>query len=410
MGDINDDGDDSTRPFGERLRQHRERAGMSRPVLGGLVGRSGEWVKALETGRLLTPRLPLLLRLAEVLGVSNLAELTGDERLAAATYTKNAHEQLPEVANALAAYPMAINEDEPVDVAGLVARVHQLWDLWHGTKRHRTAIAGLLPALLRDARVTVRRTESNDRRAALIVQAQTYHLTQLFLSFQPAPELVTLTGDRAMTAAQDADNPQAMAAAAWYVNHVYRDAGQQHDARVQLALDAASLLAPEQSDEDRALWGLLHLTIALSYAKVGQEGNAWRHWDHADTAVRALPDGYRHPWLIFGRGMVDAYAVTMLADLAHAGEAVRRADQLDLSTIPSATRRSFHLIEVARAYHQRREHVASVHLLRRAYDESPDTSRFNLFTRSATFDLIEHGGATVSHDAHELAHNLGIEV
>lgn len=56
-------------PFGDRLKRHRERLGMSRPVLGGLVGKSADWVKAVETGRLLTPRLPMLLRLAEVLQV-----------------------------------------------------------------------------------------------------------------------------------------------------------------------------------------------------------------------------------------------------------------------------------------------------------------------------------------------------
>ena len=35
--------------FGERLQQLRLRAGLTRPVLGGLVGRSTGWVKAVET-------------------------------------------------------------------------------------------------------------------------------------------------------------------------------------------------------------------------------------------------------------------------------------------------------------------------------------------------------------------------
>jgi transcriptional regulator with XRE-family HTH domain len=401
--------DNSAMPFGERLRRHRQRAGMSRPVLGGLVGKSGEWVKALESGRLLTPRLPLLLRLVEVLNVTDLAELTGDERLSAATYTKNAHEQLSGVAQALATYTI-IGDDSPVDIAGLQARVRQLWELWHGARRHRTAVAGLLPTVLHDARNTVRRAEGHDRRRALATEAQVYQLTQLFLSFQPVPELVALTSDRAMMAAQNADDPVAMAAAGWYANHRFRDAGEQQEARTQLALDTARLLNPERGTDELALWGLLHLAIALSYAKVGHEGNAWRYWDDADRAARALGDGYAHPWLMFGRGMVDAYAVTMLTDLTHGGEAVRRADRLDLDTIPSATRRSFHLIETARAYHQRREYVACVHLLRRAYNEAPDTSRFNIFTRSATFDLVERGGSTVRHEALELAHNLGVVV
>ncbi|MGH4015166.1 MAG: helix-turn-helix domain-containing protein [Pseudonocardiaceae bacterium] len=33
---------------GQRVRHFRQRAGMTRPVLGGLVGRSDEWVKAVE--------------------------------------------------------------------------------------------------------------------------------------------------------------------------------------------------------------------------------------------------------------------------------------------------------------------------------------------------------------------------
>jgi DNA-binding XRE family transcriptional regulator len=382
------------RSTGQRIKYFRERAGMSRPVLGGLVGKSGEWVKAVETGRLLTPRLPLLIRLAEVLHVDDLAKLTGDQRLSTATYTWSAHEHLPAVARTLAGYPMPTSDTPPVNIDRLDGRVTQLWELWHGTKRQRTAIAGLLPNLLTDARLAARRYQGNDRRRALRSLAQTYHLTQLYLSFQPVPELISMTGDRAMTAAQDADDPHAMATAAWYMNHVYRDGGQQHEARVQLALDTARLLRPEADDEDRTLWGLLHLAVALSFAKIGHEGDAWRYWDKADAAAKALPPGYVHPYLIFGRGMVDAYGITMNVDLMHGADAARVADQLDLATMPSATRRSFHLIEAARSYSLRRENVATVHLLRKAYDESPDTARFNLFTRSKLVDLTEHGGAT----------------
>lgn len=394
-------------PFSSRLRQLRERAGMSRPVLGGLVGKSGEWIKALETGRLLTPRLPLLLRLAEVLGVTNLMDLTGDERMATAAVGKTAHESLPAVSEALASYPLSAS-NEPVDGPGLSGRVTQAWQLWHGSRRHRTAVATLLPSLLNETRAAVRGTEGNERRTVQRNLAQVYHLSQLFLSFQPAPELVTLTSDRAMTAAQDADDPCAMAAAAWYVNHMFRDNGQQHEARVQLAMDAGSLVDPERSDEDRALWGLMHLAAALSFAKIGHDGEAWRYWDQADTAANRLPTGYRHPWLLFGRSMVDAYTVTMLADLMRGKEAVRQADYINLDAMPSETRRSFHTIEMARAYHQRREPVAVVHLLRKAYDTSPDTARFNLFTRAAVADLRENGGNMVRDEATTLAEALAI--
>ena len=391
---------------GQRVRHFRQRVGMTRPVLGGLVGRSAEWIKAVETDRLLTPRLPLLVRLAEVLEVDDLARLTGEQRLTTATYTRGAHDALPTVARALATYPVLISGVTPVAAVDLAERVTQAWGLWHGTKRHRTAIAGLLPSLLQDAQTATRLLDGTERRSALRSLAQTYHVVQLFLSFQPAPELVTLTSDRAFIAAQDADDPHAMAVAAWYRNHVFRDANQQHEARVQVATDAAALLSPEQDTESRALWGLLQLAAALSHAKIGHDGNAWRSWDEADRAVRALPVGYVHPWLLFGRGMVDAYAITMNADLVQSRDAIRAADRLDLSTMPSATRRSFHTIETARAYQQRREPVATVHLLRKAYDESPDTVRFNLFARSTVTELRDRGGATVRADVQDLARKL----
>jgi hypothetical protein len=235
-----------------------------------------------------------------------------------------------------------------------------------------------------------------------------YHLAQLFLSFQPVPGLVLLSGDRAMTAAQDADDPHAMAAGAWYLNHVYRDAGAQHEARIALASQVAAMLRPGEDTEDLARWGLLQLAIALSYAKAGRDGDAWRHWDAAAGAARGLGEGYHHPWLIFGTGMVEAYAVTMHADLMHPGEAIAAADRLDLAAMPSVTRRSLHLAETARAYSLRREPVATVHLLRRAYAESPDTTTFSLFARSTLGELRERGGATIRAEAAALAEQIGL--
>lgn len=397
------DEDIGGRTVGRRIRHYRERAGLSRPVLGGLVGRSAEWVKAVESGRLLAPRLPLLIRLAEVLEVADLADLTGEARLSASSWTKAGHESLPAVSAALADYAVVGGDEPPPSAAELDAQVRQAWTLWHGSRRQRTAVAVVLPELITTARTSVRRLDGTDRRRASAALAQVYHLAQLYLSFQPVPALVLLAGDRAMNAAQDADDPHAMAAGAWYLNHVYRDAGQQHEARIALAEQTATMLRPDEGGEDLARWGLLHLALALSYAKTGRDGDAWRHYDEAARAARALPPGYSHPWLIFGVGMVDAYAVTMLADLMRPGEAVAAADRLDVAAIPSATRRSFHLAETARAYSLRREPIATVHLLRRAHEESPDTARFSLFARSTLGELRESGGSTIRAEAAALA-------
>jgi len=62
---------------GERIQILRERRGLSRPVLAGLVGMSASWLKGIERGTRLPPRLPLLVKLAEALAVGDVAVLAG---------------------------------------------------------------------------------------------------------------------------------------------------------------------------------------------------------------------------------------------------------------------------------------------------------------------------------------------
>jgi transcriptional regulator with XRE-family HTH domain len=410
----------STLTFGQRVQRARERTGKTRAVVAGLMDQSVEWVKAIETGRIGMPRLPKLLRLAHVLGIEDLAELTGEERLAAATYSKAQHGELPSLKRALTSYRLAPDDREPESAEVLAARLRRAWQLWHDrdprtahgrtVEGNRTRIVQLLPALLADTQHAARALEGAERRRALIALAETYHLAQLFLSFQPAPDLVVLTGDRGMTAAQEADSPRAIAAAAWYVNHVHRDAGEAAEARVDLAEQAVSLLPSGDDPEHIARRGLLHLAVALSYAKTGQAGDAWRYWDKADDAAQQLGADYAHPWLIFGRGIVDGYAITMHNDLMQPGKALEVAESLDLTRIPSATRRSYHLIESARAHGMLGEGTAAVSLLSKAYRESPETIQYNLHTRSALPELVKTGPRMVRDDALSLAQDLGVPV
>ncbi|MGH3772311.1 MAG: helix-turn-helix domain-containing protein [Pseudonocardiaceae bacterium] len=112
--------------FGARVRYHRERAGKTRAVLGGLLGRSEEWVKAVETDRLLTPRLPMLLRLADVLGITDLAQLTGDQSIPVASISKGTHDAMGAVATAMINAVRVPAAEQP-SVGALTARVDQAW-------------------------------------------------------------------------------------------------------------------------------------------------------------------------------------------------------------------------------------------------------------------------------------------
>lgn len=135
----------SGRTTGQRVQHHRARMGMSRPVLGGLVGRSAEWVKAVETGRLRTPRLPMLLKMARALDIRDLAELTGDgHEVPVQSFMGEAHSALTAVQSALTDYRLS-GDDSLVDVAHLRLRLEQAWTVRHSTSEHRTAVGSLLP-------------------------------------------------------------------------------------------------------------------------------------------------------------------------------------------------------------------------------------------------------------------------
>ena len=62
---------------GERVQILRERRGLSRPVLARLVGISASWLKGIERGTRLLPRLPLPVKLADALAVGDVAVLAG---------------------------------------------------------------------------------------------------------------------------------------------------------------------------------------------------------------------------------------------------------------------------------------------------------------------------------------------
>src|SRR4051812_27094238 len=117
--------------IGQRIKWARDRAGMSRPVLGGLVDRSAEWVKAVENGRLQAPRLAMLLRIAQALGVRDLADLTGNGlAVPVSVFAGEKHVALAAVQAALTDYHLT-SDARPPNVAHLAVRLDQAWQVRH---------------------------------------------------------------------------------------------------------------------------------------------------------------------------------------------------------------------------------------------------------------------------------------
>ncbi|MEU7954255.1 helix-turn-helix transcriptional regulator [Micromonospora chalcea] len=393
--------------FGQRLKVYRERSGKTRAVLGGLVGRSAEWVKAVETDRILPPRIHMLDRIARALKV-DVSALAGELSDRSAVVNGPEHPALASVRDAVNRVVLA-DDAESESLAGLRERLAVAWRARHQASDHRTVLGGLLPRLLHDVQRAALQYEGVERRHAQSLLAETFGLTQMFLAYQPAAELLWRVADRAMVAAQDSGDPEAVALAAWFLCQVHRDAGD-WDTAMAVTHDVLSALEPRAADAGPnllALWGALNFEAAYTAARAGEEGRAWRYWDRANLVAQRLPEGFYQPQTSFSRVIMGAHAVTVAVELQKSGEAVRQARRHDSAAIPSRPRRARHLIEVARAHYGKDDKEAAVTTLRHAYESAPETIRFNGYARQITLDLLD-GPRSTRDDARDLAVKVGL--
>lgn len=399
---------------GERIRTLRERKGLSRPTLAGLVGMSGEWLKGIETGRRLPPRLPALVRLAEVLGVDDVMRLVGTDvdvgdgaTIPVASFGRIPHEAVPAIREAIRD-PLLTVPGDPADIDALAERTSHAWRLWHGSSTHRTDVGRVLPALVRDARIAARTSERPREAGAILVDV--YALAQHELVWASEPELIWVVADRCMSAAHAADRPAALAGAAWTLAIVQRSTGDL-DGALALATSAADLLRPYLEDGPvalRALYGALQLHAATTSARAGREGDALRHLDEGKATAERLPPGYHHPWTQFGETNVAVHAVSIGADLSKSATARDRARRIDPDAIPSRERRARLMVELARSYHQQRDHSGALDWLERAYPVCRDSVHYSPEARQMASDAVDHGGPMIDRRARTFARLLDL--
>lgn len=398
--------------FGQRMQILRTRRGMSRPVLAGLVGMSPSWVKQVETGVMKAPSLPMILRIAEVLRVRDLADLTGDQTMPTDLFIGPGHQQLPAVQAAVNAFPLAIDQPAP-SVVHLRARLARAWSARHSSPNHREVIGKLLPNLIRDAQLAVRQAESAvERRALQSVLSEVYSLTQFFVAYQPDSALLWRVAERGMVAAQESEDPHTIGVAAWLTVQAHRDAGPGHfdaaDSVNRTTLEYLEPFLPEADQHVQAIVGALQFEAGYTAARRGEGGEAWGCWDKARAMAERLPADYYHPITSFSRAIMAAHAVTVAVEL-HAGrESVRQAAAADAHTIPSRPRRARHRIEEARGYQLDGQPDAALATLAKAHEAAPETIAYNGYARRIVLEETESKSPDRRRRASELAVKLGV--
>ncbi|MGW2203431.1 helix-turn-helix domain-containing protein [Streptomyces sp. NPDC001774] len=398
--------------FGQRMQILRQRRGMTREVLAGLLGMSESWVKDLERGRSQAPGLETVYRIAEALRVRDLADLTGRPNMHVDLFTGPGHPRLGAVRAAVDSFGLTTTRQAP-SPAHLAARLARAWAARHSAPNHREVIGSLLPDLIRDAQLAVKQAQAPaDWRAAQAVLAEVYSLAQFFLAYQPDASLLWRVAERSMVAAQQADDPHTIGVSAWLLAQAHRDSGPGHyDAADSINLEALAYLEPmlpDATDDVLAIAGALTFEAGYTAARRGETATAWRYWDQAQTMAARLPAAYYHPVTSFSQAIMGAHAVTVAVEL-HAGpESVRQAARADADTIPSRPRRARHRIEQARGYQLDGQPDVAIATLAQAHEAAPETIRYNGYARSIILQETESKGADRRRRASELAVKVGL--
>ncbi|WP_225838652.1 helix-turn-helix domain-containing protein [Streptomyces sp. NK08204] len=398
--------------FGSRMQIYRQRRGMSRPVLAGLLGKSPSWVKQVETGVIQVPKLPTILRIAELLRVRDLADLTGDQSLHVDLFIGPGHPRLAAVKAAVDAFPFTADREAPPTLH-LRHRLDAAWASRHKAPNHREVVGSLLPDLIRDAQLAVRQADTAaDRRAAQAVLSEVYSLSQFFVAYQPDSALLWRVAERGMVAAQDSEDPHAIGVAAWLTAQAHRDSGPGHfDAADAVTLEALRYLEPHLPDADDrvlAIAGALQFEAGYTAARRGENGEAWGWWDKAEKTSKKLPTDYFHPVTSFGRAIMGAHAVTVAVELHQGGESVRQAARADKHVIKSCPRRARHRIEEARAYQLDGQPDTALATLDKAFEAASETIRYNGYARRIVLEETESKQPERRQRASELAVKLGM--
>ncbi|GAB3170698.1 hypothetical protein GCM10027059_37530 [Myceligenerans halotolerans] len=398
---------------GAAIAAHRRAAGVTQLSLAERIGKSVQWISAVEQGRRRAERLTDLIRIASVLGCT-VDDLIGRPL---DTLAPGAGPSQAETVTALrevvmrSARPVPAADSAP-DAADVARRVDDAWTIWHESPTAHRRVGALLPALVADAHAAhAAHAASSNRRSACVLSAA-YQITRQWLHHVPSGALAWVVSERAVQAAQEADDPYLMAMSAWALSAPYRRAGHPDEA-TRLCLAAADEVharidpvAPRK--EHLAAYGMLHLTAAVSAAQSDQDGRAWALHQSARDAAIALGPGYYDPWTKFGIANVDIHGVALQAELGRSDDVVELSARLRLDAMPSVQRRSSSLITTARGYVRRGEDEAAALVLLDAEQISSDNVHGSTTVREMLRELIVRDRARARSHVRGLATRSGL--
>ncbi|MBE8518138.1 helix-turn-helix transcriptional regulator [Amycolatopsis sp. H6(2020)] len=373
---------DADAELGRKIAFHRSRRGLSQRELAPLISRSEAWLSQVERGVRPAKSLDVLERIAAVLEVP-LAELAPSAPTAAAQVRPAHATPLRLLLSANFALRAVLGRPPEPDLEALRAGADQVWILAHESRYEE--LVELLETLLPRLEAAAGGSESPEVFALL---ARSYHACAAALAKLQQFDAAWVAADRAISDAGRTGDPLLMAEGAFRLTLVFQGAQQLDQAEHTATTASAALegLVEQGIPEALSVYGALTLQLAIVAARTERAEEAWRKLDRAREIASQLGEDRNDYHTEFGPTNVALHEVAVAVDLGDAGEAIRRAAIIDASAL-SAERRGRLLIDVARAWTQRRNVERALAFLEDAEMVAPEQVYNHRFVHTMVRDL-----------------------
>jgi transcriptional regulator with XRE-family HTH domain len=394
-------------PVGERIRFFRR--GRTRVAVAQLAGISEDYLYEIEKG-LKVPSVATLYKLARILNVPISAIFSEPDFPGQA----GAPPSTSDLARAMVDFSTE-EPSEPPDLDALGDRIASLHDTYQNSPTRFSDTAQLLPRLIRDVGQATRAFrspgEAEQRRHAYRLAADLYLLVKFYAKWLRPSDVMLMAADRGAFYAEAADDPARLAVARWNLAQALSSNNEPEHAQ-HVALSAVEELRPETQREGPgqrdaiAVSGMLHLMAAICDVRLSDHWTGLRRVRENALPLAQQVGSHNAFWTSFGPANCQAYAISINMEAAEGVEALRLADDLDLSALPSLERRATVLFTLARCHSYANNDAATLLMLLRLEREAPEDLRYRRLTRELVRALLDRTRPTLMPEVRDLARRI----
>lgn len=385
----------------------RAEKGLSRRVVAGLVGRSEEWLRLVESGRCRLDSVEVILALSEVLGFDHNILI---ERRAGASGDGNTMggEVARKLRQAILGHPRFRVQDTSalsLDLLSVATELASCRRAWHESPRRYTTVLEKLPAVVSASRLLY--LHVNDSANASL-QVSAYHLAREVCTGIGADDLAWIVADRAMELAGLADSPIEVATAAWHFGCSLLHIGETGLCLECVASSATLVDAVPNSVDRTIVSGAFHLLGARASAAEHDLADAERRLAGAKRIADELGRDGRIPGVTFGQTEIDIACMEISTGSDDADGAVKIGAETELTPDYPVEGRARYYIAMAEAFATGGDDVGAVFSLTKAAAACPEELRFNRAAHRA-LQRIGCGNQLVAHEVTRLFALAGLE-